>query len=170
VETEAEMYEFTMDFLEKNGFEHYEVSNYSKPGYASRHNCNYWNHANYLGLGPSAHSFWQNRRWWNIANIQAYLNKIFEGILPLAGEETISPRERFDEAIMLGLRSGGVDLNKIQAEFGVDMLSNEQGLLLNQLLMENLATLDNSIIKLTSTGFLLCDEISERLLPAMIAA
>jgi oxygen-independent coproporphyrinogen-3 oxidase len=170
VETEAEMYEFTMEFLEKNGFEHYEVSNYAKPGFASRHNCNYWNHTSYLGLGPSAHSFWQNRRWWNIPNIQTYLKNIADGTLPLAGEETITRRERFDEAIMLGLRSGGVDLNKIQAEFGVDMLSNEQGMLLNQLLLDNLATFDNSIIKLTSRGYLLCDEISERLLPKMIAA
>jgi oxygen-independent coproporphyrinogen-3 oxidase len=123
-----------------------------------------------LGLGPSAHSFWQNRRWWNIANIQTYLQNISNGKFPLAGEETISPRERFNEAIMLGLRSSGVDLNEIEAEFGIDMLLNEQGLILNQLLIENLATLDNSRIKLTPQGFLLCDEISERLLPKMIAA
>ncbi|MFI5251587.1 MAG: radical SAM family heme chaperone HemW [Bacteroidota bacterium] len=170
VESEAEMFEFTMDFLAKNGFEHYEVSNYSKPGFACRHNCNYWNHTNYLGFGPSAHSFWTDRRWWNIANVQTYLKQISQGVLPHAGDETLSPSQLFNEKIMLGLRSGGVDIVEIQSEFGIDLLSNEQGLILNQLLSEDMAILEDSTIRLTRQGFLLCDEISARLLPNMIAA
>lgn len=170
LEQEAEMYEFTMEFLGDRGFEHYEVSNYAMPGFRSRHNYNYWNHQNYLGFGPSAHSFWKTpggafgRRWWNIANISHYTNQLLGNKLPLASQEFVRARELMNERVFLGLRSDGLDLRQFQREFGV-ALSNVHGPTIKQLVAESSAAIEGQRLRLTSKGFLLCDEISERLLP-----
>jgi oxygen-independent coproporphyrinogen III oxidase len=170
VEQEAEMYELTMEFLGKRGFEHYEVSNYAMPGFRSRHNYNYWNHENYLGLGPSAHSFWKNpdgvfgRRWWNIANISQYNEQLLGNRLPLGSQEFVHAKEMMNERVFLSLRSDGLDLRQFQREFGV-ALSNVHGPTINQLVSEEYAAIEDQCLRLTPKGFLLCDEISERLLP-----
>lgn len=169
VDDEADMYAFTMEYLRLAGFEHYEVSNYARAGYRSRHNCNYWNHANYLGFGPSAHSFWNNRRWWNIANIQSYVDKASSGVMPVVGEEFLTPEQLYDETIMLGLRSGGVDLDDVRKKFEVDLLGSQTSAL-KALVDEHLAVVVGSKLRLTEKGFLLCDEITQRLLavPAVV--
>jgi len=163
IESEAEMYEFTMAFLQNAGFEHYEVSNYARPGFRSRHNSNYWNHSNYLGLGPSAHSFWDNRRWWNIRSVEGYGKKIASGQLPVAGEEFLTDGQHLDEAIMLGLRGEGIDLDRLKRRHGIDLsLSNHSTI--KDLLSERLLVHDPPFLRLTDQGYLLCDEISEVLL------
>ncbi len=170
LETEAGMYEFTMGFLADRGFEHYEVSNYAKPGFRSRHNYNYWNHENYLSFGPSAHSFWKpagassGRRWWNIASISHYCERLLEGTLPLVSEEIVQTKELMNERVFLGLRSDGLDLEQFEREFGV-ALTHNHGPTIQQLVNEDYATLEDHRIQLTPKGFLLCDEISGRLLP-----
>lgn len=170
VEIEAELYEFTMEFLGKRGFEHYEVSNYAKPGFRSRHNYNYWNHQNYLSFGPSAHSFWKQpgaqfgRRWWNIANISHYCDKLLQDELPLVTQEFVQTRELMNERVFLGLRSDGLDLRQFEDEFGVP-LSNSHGATIRQLVDEQYAEIEHNRLRLTAKGFLLCDEISARLLP-----
>lgn len=161
-ETEAAMYEQTMKFLAENGFGHYEVSNYSRPGWESRHNRNYWNHSNYLGFGPSAHSFWNGRRWWNFANLSTYINKLQGGIEPLAGEETLSREELFEEAIMLGFRSGGIDTEEIRIKYGVNLIRSGRINIIDELVTAGLAVQWDHRITLTDKGYLLCDEISER--------
>lgn len=163
VDEDAEMYAFTMAYLGASGFEHYEVSNYAKPGSYSRHNSNYWNHSNYLGFGPSAHSFWRNRRWWNIANIRAYGDKIFSAVPPVVGEELLTSEQLYDEAIMLGLRSRGIDLDQIKSRFDIDLFGSRRSVV-EALLMEHLAVIEDSALRLTDKGFLLCDEITQRLL------
>jgi oxygen-independent coproporphyrinogen-3 oxidase len=163
LETEAVMYERTMELLGAAGFEHYEVSNYARPGRRSRHNSNYWNHAHYLGFGPSAHSFQHGRRWWNVANVSTYCDKLGRGTLPLAGEETLTTDELFDEAVMLGLRSDGIDLGRLRAHHGVDLLAGS-ALTIEQMVGERLALLEGERLRLTDKGYLLCDAISARLL------
>jgi oxygen-independent coproporphyrinogen-3 oxidase len=170
VEEEAEMYEFTMEFLGSRGFDHYEVSNYARPGFRSRHNYNYWTHENYLGFGPSAHSFWKRkeagfgRRWWNISNLSHYCGRLLDNQLPLISQEFVKTRELMNERVFLGLRSDGLDLTRFEREFGV-MLFDTHGPTIKQLISEEYAAIDDQRLRLTPKGFLLCDEISERLLP-----
>lgn len=163
VETEAAMYEMTMKHLHDVGFEHYEVSNYAKAGFRSRHNCKYWDHSHYVGFGPSAHSFVSGKRWWNVSNIRTYCDNLEQNRSPVSGSELLSPAELYDEAIMLGLRSDGIDLHRLHAEHGVDLLSRH-GPFIDQLLAEQLVVVEPNVLRLTDKGFLLCDEISGRLL------
>lgn len=167
-EDEAALYEFTMEFLEAHGFEHYEVSNYARPGRRSRHNYNYWCHENYLGFGPSAHSFWRNaataRRWWNVANISHYRDELLKNRLPLVSDEFLSTNQLAAERIFLGLRSDGLNLRHLHSDFDIDVLETHKSVI-ESLVEECLATLQNDSLRLTRKGYLLCDEISRRLLP-----
>lgn len=170
VDTEATMYEFTMEFLGGRGFEHYEVSNYARRGFRSRHNYNYWNHENYLSFGPSAHSFWRQsgarfgERWWNIANISHYCERLLHNKLPLVSREFVQTRELMNERVFLGLRSDGLNMTRFEEEFGV-ALTSSHGATIRQLVDERYAEIDDNRLRLTRKGFLLCDEISARLLP-----
>ncbi len=162
-EKEAEMYERSMQFFGDAGFEHYEVSNYALPGYRSQHNSNYWNHTNYLSFGPSAHSFWENQRWWNVRSIEGYCSRVDAGELPLAGQETLTQSQLLDESIMLGLRSDGIDLRRVEREHGIDLRRSLHGLI-EELTGDQLAIVDDRSLRLTNRGYLLCDEISRRML------
>ena len=166
-EAEAEMYDWTMRFLGGEGFDHYEVSNYARPGRKSAHNCNYWNHSNYLGFGPSAHSFWGNgssghRRWWNVANVSSYVEKLARAELPVAGEERLDATQLFEEAVMLGLRNGLIDLKEIERCHGVDLLQAGR-VVIEEAVAVGLAKLRGAQMSLTEKGFLVCDEITRTL-------
>jgi oxygen-independent coproporphyrinogen-3 oxidase len=105
---------------EKNGFVHYEISNFGKPDYFSQHNTSYWQGKSYLGVGPSAHSFNGKQRSWNISNNTKYIKAIQVDILPQEVER-LSINDRFNETIMTGLRTiWGVSLNSIEQKFGTD--------------------------------------------------
>ena len=160
-EKEAEMYELTMSFLASAGFEHYEVSNYARPGFHSIHNSSYWNHTPYIGFGPSAHSFRNGRRWWNVASLQPYCRRLVGGELPVSGSEELTRIQLRDEAIMLGLRSGGIDCATLKDIHGVDLIASLNGEI-HQLIHDRLAVLESSLLRLTDRGFLLCDAIGER--------
>jgi len=166
---EAEMYERAMAWLATRGYEHYEVSNYALPGFRCRHNGNYWSHENYLGLGPSAHSFWKGsdgtsgQRWWNVANLTTYVDRLKNGVLPVESGEQVGTGEMLRERIFLGLRSSGVDLARLRSDLGYDPEAL-QGDTVQWLLDENMAVLDSGVLRLTSKGFLLCDEICSKLL------
>jgi len=170
VEEEARQFELAMSFLADHGFDHYEVSNYAKPGFRSRHNSNYWSHHNYLGFGPSAHSFWQSasgqaaRRWWNIASVTEYCERILDRRLPIASEEQLDAGQLITEQVFLGLRSDGVQLRSLTKDFGFDLLDRQREMI-NHLVEEQLAIVQSETLRLTPKGYLLCDEISERLLP-----
>lgn len=167
LEIEARMYELTMAYLKSAGYEHYEVSNYARPGFRSIHNSNYWNHTNYLGLGPSAHSFWSGRRWWNLRSIRGYSEALERGDLPEAGREDLTKDELLGEAIMLGLRSDGIDLSAIAVRYGVDLLRRNDRLI-SHLVSEGLAVLEGGRLRLSDRGYLLCDKIVEMLLPGAV--
>lgn len=168
-EEEGDFYEFTMQFLEEEGFEHYEVSNYARPGRRSQHNYNYWRHVNYLGFGPSAHSFWLEsarsaRRWFNIPNLSHYCDSVRKNTLPLLSDERVSSEQLQTERIFLGLRSDGVDMRTLHADFGLDLLETRGGLIA-ELRDSGSAVVEGGVLRLTRKGYLLCDEICTRLLP-----
>ncbi|WP_347173708.1 radical SAM family heme chaperone HemW [Polaribacter uvawellassae] len=105
---------------QKQGFVHYEISNFGKPNFFSKHNTSYWNQKKYIGIGPSAHSFSKTHRSWNVANNTKYIKSILENKLPNETEE-LSKNDQFNEAVMTGLRTiWGVSLAEIEAEFGID--------------------------------------------------
>jgi oxygen-independent coproporphyrinogen-3 oxidase len=92
--------------LEAAGYIHYEVSNFARGmDRASRHNQKYWDQTPYLGLGPAAHSFRDNRRWWNLASVNGYIQHIKDGTMPIDGCETLTPEELCLEGLFLGLRT-----------------------------------------------------------------
>ncbi len=161
--TEAEMYRRTMDFLQAAGFEHYEVSNYARPGFRSRHNSNYWNHTPYIGFGPSAHSFWHARRWWNAANISTYCGNLEEGKLPVAGDEVLSREQLLSETIILGLRSDGIHVGRVKTRYDVDLMALLSASL-RPMLQDRVIRYDPPILHLTRDGYVYCDEITGILL------
>lgn len=168
-DAEADMYASTMARMREAGFEHYEVSNYALPGRQCRHNLVYWHHQNYIGFGPSAHSFAKGngpsaRRWGNIANISSYLHKLSEGVRPVAFEEDLDTMPLIREAVFLGLRSDGLDSRRLHDEFGYT-LSAAQNSILEGLIEEGLVVARGDRYRLTDRGYLLCDEIACRLMP-----
>ena len=166
---ESQLYEATMALLAKAGFEHYEVSNYARPGRRSRHNSAYWNHTSYFGFGPSAHSFlWKHpgseaRRWANVRSIGAYVDRLRAGTSPQDLTESLSDQQLLDEAIFLGLRSDGLDFAAIERMKGRG-LTGRQRETLRDVCDAGLATSDGQHVRLTSQGYLLCDEICARVL------
>lgn len=115
---QAEHFEILVDQLEKIGFEHYEISNFAKPGHQSKHNSNYWKGVPYLGLGPSAHSYNIKSRQWNIANNHLYIQNINKGTIPFEVEKLETPT-RYNEYMMISLRLlSGVHFDEIKDRFG----------------------------------------------------
>jgi oxygen-independent coproporphyrinogen-3 oxidase len=115
----SEQFVYAMEFLKRAGWQHYEISNYCKPGYMARHNTSYWQEKPYVGLGPSAHSYDGASRSWNIADINAYIEGINSGNIP---EETeiLGNSEKYNEYLMTGLRTiWGINTDKIR-RFGFD--------------------------------------------------
>jgi oxygen-independent coproporphyrinogen-3 oxidase len=169
VDMEAALFEDTMEMMDRHGFEHYEVSNYARPGRRSRHNCAYWSHANYIGMGPSAHSFWQEAeggvatRWSNCANISTYCEKLACEELPVAFRETLSARQLLNERIFLGLRSDGIDLSRLRQDSSL-VFPPDRDDLVRTLVEEGKATIEGQKLRLTAAGFLLCDEIAHRMM------
>ena len=111
----ARQFEMLMDAAASKGYEHYEISNFAKPGRYARHNTNYWRSEPYLGVGPSAHSFDGISRQWNVANNAQYINTITEGRIPFE-RELLTSEQRYNEYVMTALRTmWGADLEKIRA-------------------------------------------------------
>lgn len=117
-ENASSHYDILMAFALENGMEHYEISNFCKPGFESKHNASYWQNKTYLGLGPSAHSFKRISRQWNVANNKKYIDSLKENKLAFE-EETLSKTDQLNEYIMTGLRTKwGIDLSYIETQFG----------------------------------------------------
>ncbi len=111
-------FEILMDQMEKNGFVHYEISNFAKPGFYSKHNSLYWLGGHYLGLGPSAHSFNGVSRQWNVSNLKQYSDLRFTAKTEME-REVLSVEQRYNEIVMTSLRTvWGCDLSHIRNVFG----------------------------------------------------
>ena len=123
-EDQATHFEIVVDFLTKNGFEHYEISNFAQPGFRSQHNSSYWKGLPYLGLGPSAHSYNGDSRQWNIANNALYIQSLQKGDLPFEKEILDLPTQ-YNEYMMISLRCmEGFNLELIESRFGKAYLEN----------------------------------------------
>ncbi len=158
----ARQFEILMDELQSAGFEHYEISNFSKPGRHSRHNSNYWEGVNYLGIGPSAHSFNGDSRQWNIADNMKYLQALEGGKIPFEIEH-LTTENRINEYIMTALRtSKGIDLNLVgqryHSDYSSQLLQN-----LEPFLDKEWAILSDQKITLTTQGKLFADHIASEL-------
>lgn len=144
---------------EKEGFVHYEISNFGKPNYFSKHNTSYWKGAAYIGVGPSAHSFNKTTRSWNVANNSIYIKNIQQEKLPLT-TETLSLDDQYNEYVMTGLRTiWGISLTYIQEEFGADYKLHTLKCAETHLTEKTLQQ-ENTILKTTQKGKFLCDGIA----------
>jgi oxygen-independent coproporphyrinogen-3 oxidase len=167
-EREARMLERTEEVLAARGYDHYEISNYALPGFRCRHNLAYWSHAAYLGFGPSAHSFRPQEdgdhglRWWNVADLATYTDLLARGRLPVASAERLDERDAIRERILLGLRSGGLDLARLEQDLGDDLEARQTDTI-RWMTDAALAIQEGRTIRLTSRGYALCDEICARL-------
>jgi oxygen-independent coproporphyrinogen-3 oxidase len=147
------------------GFVHYEISNFGKPGFFSLHNTNYWKQVNYIGLGPSAHSFNGYSRQWNVRDLKKYIKAINSGA-PSFEKEELDKRTQFNEYIMTSLRTmWGIDLDYVEKRFekeGYDYIINLAGKFMDYGLMK----LENKTLVLTNQGKMISDNIiSELMLP-----
>lgn len=159
---EKEMYLKGVDILETNGFRQYEISNFALPGFSSRHNQMYWNGNSYLGLGPAAHSFWENKRQWNVADVFQYFKMLEKNILPIEGAEQLTREQKMMEFILLNLRKKtGVDLRLFKERFSIDFNDKFKDTLQEIMSIDDgkLIQLNEGNFKLTVNGFLLYNEI-----------
>ncbi|WP_026726899.1 radical SAM family heme chaperone HemW [Flavobacterium denitrificans] len=151
-----------VEMLQKNGFIHYELSNFGKENYFSKNNSAYWLGKKYIGIGPSAHSYDGKKRGWNIANNSLYLKAIQNHELPIE-TEVLTISDRYNEYIMTGLRTiWGVSLDRIENEFGSEYLDylKKQA---QKFLSDDFLSIENNILKPTPKGKFLTDGIASDL-------
>jgi oxygen-independent coproporphyrinogen III oxidase len=162
----SEHFDLLINMLDRAGLEQYEVSNFSKPGREAVHNSNYWNHSNYLGLGPAAHSFWWRgnhaERWENNPDIKTYLESKPGGYR--TDPEILQPEQLAEERLMLGLRTKkGVDTAKLMRQYSYP-LSELQNNWIHYQIESGTMTFENNILKLTHEGLKICDMLVADLL------
>jgi oxygen-independent coproporphyrinogen III oxidase len=154
----AAQFNTLIEKAENAGFVQYEISNFGKPGFFSKHNSNYWKQVNYLGLGPSAHSFNGYSRQWNVRDLKGYINAVNKG-KPYFESEDLDTKTRFNEYIMTSLRTmWGIDLEYVETTFekeGYDYVLNLAGKYRNYGLMN----LEKNSLVLTNQGKLISDNI-----------
>ena len=159
LEKQAEQFEILMERLKEEGFEHYEISNFAKPGFRSKHNSSYWKRKQYLGIGPSAHSYNKKSRQWNIANNALYIKSLEKNIIPFE-QEILTTTQQINEYIMISLRTmEGCSLQYINEEFGeiFFLQMNENA---KKYIQQHLIEKHNDLLILTAKGKLLADKIS----------
>lgn len=160
-EEQFKFFQVTADKLENAGYIHYEVSNFArKDKFKSRHNQKYWQHAPYLGLGPAAHSFLNNKRWWNTSAVKKYLNEITQGKMPVENTETLSAKQLQLEALFLGLRTKtGLDLKHYKTKFGIDLLKDKKTIV-DALIKDKLVELKDGFLRPTRAGIAVADSLA----------
>lgn len=159
----AELFLEMIDRLQKNHFIHYEISNFGKEHFFSKHNSNYWKGSHYLGLGPSAHSFNGVSRQWNVSNNTIYINKITSGDLTVFEKEILTNENRFNEYILTSLRTiWGVNLDVLKSQFNEEFVKLFQSKVNSYIKDETISLKDNSYT-LTTKGKLLADKIASDL-------
>ena len=147
---ERNQYKYTKNYLELNGYKHYEISNFAKPGYESKHNMNCWEQKQYVGFGLAAHSYINGCRYSNTCDLEEYLSKESEDVKTIHEEQTLEDMQK--EYMLLGLRKiDGVSVSKFKENFGenpIYLFRNE----LQKLVEEDLVVVDLDNIKLTNKG------------------
>lgn len=156
----VEMYDVLIDKLSEAGLAQYEISNFAKPGFESRHNSSYWNETPYLGVGPSAHSYNLSTRSWNVSNVSQYVKSISKGILPLE-EEQIDEITRYNDLITTALRTKeGIHLNTLQEDYVQYLLEQSSDFIKEGTMIK---TSDNRLA-LTRKGYYISDAIMAELI------
>jgi oxygen-independent coproporphyrinogen-3 oxidase len=157
----SKLFFITHELLADAGFEGYEVSNFSSaPEHRSKHNQKYWDHTPYLGLGPSAHSFVDGRRWWNRRKLRLWQKAVSGGRVPVEDEEVPTPAQLALEALMLGFRtSAGVDLERLLDQFGIDVLADNESIV-DQLCESGHIEVDGSHLRPTLAGLAIADTLA----------
>jgi len=146
--------------LNDAGYGQYEISNFAKPGKESLHNINYWKGGNYLGLGVSAHSHVDGRRYWNVGRLKDYMDKVESEGNAKGGEEVLSPEMRLSEALLFGLRMNeGVDVGACEQRFEC-CLNEEQRQKIEQFKDQGWLEQQGNMLKATASGRLVLDELA----------
>ena len=158
---EAKMFEYIISELEANGFEHYEISNFTKPGFESRHNLMYWDNAEYFGVGAGASGYLNGVRYRNRGPNQHYLKAVAEGNARLS-EEVLTKDEMMEEELFLGLRKkSGVSIARFEEKFGLSF-EDRYGQIVRELCEQGLLVPDDKVIRMTKKGLFLGDTVAER--------
>jgi len=157
-----EQFGYLMEAAVSNGFEHYEISNFAKPGFRSKHNSRYWSDIHYMGVGPSAHSYNGYSRQWNVSNNSTYVDAISKNEVPFKLEH-LSNTDKYNEFVMTRLRTlEGVDVNELVTRFGEQMQDHFTKLIMVHL-DEGSVLEHNNRYALTRKGQFLADRIASDL-------
>ena len=158
---EAEMFEYIIAELGKAGFEHYEISNFSKPGFESRHNLMYWDNAEYYGIGAGASGYVDGVRYKNHGPIRHYLQAVEAGNARVQ-EEVLTLKEKMEEEMFLGLRKrAGVSKKRFEEKFGLSF-EDQYGAVVSDLTEQGLLVPDRDIVRMTKQGLFLGDTVAEK--------
>ena len=158
---EAEMFEYIIAELEKAGFEHYEISNFSKPGFESRHNLMYWDNAEYYGIGAGASGYVDGVRYKNHGPIRHYLQAVEAGNARVQ-EEELTLHEKMEEEMFLGLRKkSGVSKKRFEEKYGLSF-EDQYGAVVTELTEQGLLVPDRDIVRMTKKGLFLGDTVAEK--------
>jgi oxygen-independent coproporphyrinogen III oxidase len=157
---QAQFFFLTAETLQRQGYEQYEVSNFSVTGRESRHNQKYWHHVPYLGLGPSAHSFSDRQRRWNVRSVHSYAERLTEGKLPVEEIEFLDSEKMRMEILFLGFRTrNGISVHDFKTLFDLDLLEEKKELI-HALAKEGLATISNGFLRPTIKGMAVADSLA----------
>ena len=158
----AAQFELLTSQMKRNGYEQYEISNFCKPGAYSKHNSSYWKKDMYLGLGPSAHSFYDNKRLWNVSNNAKYVKSLAQNLLPLQ-EEVLSLEDRYNEYVMTSLRTKwGCSIAEIETNFSSELAAYFRNEIELYVSTENVLV-KKEVYYLSEKGKLLADKIASDL-------
>jgi oxygen-independent coproporphyrinogen-3 oxidase len=151
----AEFYESACVLLQRGGYRHYEISNWGKPGFESRHNLKYWRREPYLGLGAGAHSFCGTYRWANAHDAAAYVSAIESGRLPAEQLEAVTPESALEEELFLGLRQlDGIDVGRIERQYGVTVAPR-----FDRLMSAGMVERNGSVVRLALNKLSVANEV-----------
>jgi oxygen-independent coproporphyrinogen III oxidase len=161
VDEQLEYFLETAQDLENAGYLHYEVSNFARSqDLCSQHNMKYWRHIPYLGLGPGAHSFIDNERWWNSPAVKSYLEDIETGKRPIENSEELTLEQLQLEALFLGLRmKAGIDLELYKTKYGIDLVADRKSII-DKLIINKLLELDDVFLRPTLSGMAVADSLA----------
>lgn len=163
-DVQAGQYQLTTALLEREGFAQYEISNFAKAGKESRHNLNYWQGGEYIGLGLGAHSYRHGKLFWNVSRFPAYLTRIGTEGLALDGWEQLDIAEQFKQALLIGLRMNqGVVIKNLEQRLGC-VLKDEERRKIDAFVREGFLDFEKGRLKATARGRLVLDELCARMI------
>lgn len=163
-DAEAEMFSILIEEMEKKGLKQYEISNFSKPGFESRHNLVYWDNEEYFGFGAGAHGYVNGKRYSNAGPLKKYMEPLIDGKLPIFEENIVSKKEMMEEEMFLGLRkTDGVSISRFSNKFEENLFDVFDSAI-KEMINRELLTIDGDYIRLTKKGRFLGNEVFQEFL------